>query len=49
MKEYFVRFYKLGGDEDGYLIVLPSFRKLLWWFLRKAKSCDRISIWTERC
>ena len=46
MKEYFVRFVRLG-DEESSLIVLPSFRKLLLWFLRTAWRCDRIVIFTR--
>ena len=46
-KEYYVRFYKIRGDEDGYLIILPSFSKLLWWFVREARACVRIAIWAE--
>lgn len=41
--------YTRGDIEDGTdtsFIVLPSFLKVLWWFLRTARHCTRIMIYT---
>lgn len=46
MKEYYVSFVRSNGDEC--LVVLPSFRKLLWWFLRTARKCNHITIFTVK-
>ena len=35
------------GGLDESLIVLPSFRKLLWWLLRHGRKCCYIYIWTS--
>lgn len=41
------------AEHDGYgglkecLIVLPSWRKVLWWFLRKARRYCEIYVWTS--
>lgn len=42
MKDYYVRFVSAGGEEC--LVVLPSFFKLLLWFLRTARQCHYINI-----
>ena len=42
MKEYYVRFVRADGEEC--LVVLPSFFKLLRWFLRTARQCHYINI-----
>lgn len=42
MTEYYVRYIKPGCEEC--LIVLPSFLKLLIWFLRTGYSCSYITI-----
>ena len=31
---------------DEFMIVLPSFWKVLWWFLRTARRCSYIEIFT---
>lgn len=46
MKEYYVHFVRSDGEEC--LIVLPSFLKLLWWFLRTARLCNHIVIFTVK-
>lgn len=46
MKEYWVSYALTNGEEC--LVALPSFRKLLWWFLRTARRCNSISILTFR-
>lgn len=43
MKEYCV-LYVRGGEE--YQVVLPSWWKLLWWFIRTARRCGNITIFT---
>lgn len=43
MKEYGVVFC-MDGDDDVRLVFLPSFLKLLLWFLRKAWRCKTIRI-----
>ena len=42
MTEY--RIYFVLSDGSEHLIVLPSFRMLLWWFLRTARHCNHIMI-----
>lgn len=42
MKEYMVRFCKYGSEEQ--LVILPSFWKLLIWFVRTAGECQSIII-----
>lgn len=42
--------YVRGDIEDGteeFFIVLPSFLKVLWWFLRTARRCSQIVIYTS--
>lgn len=46
MKEYYVSYVRSNGDEC--LVVLPSFRKLLWRFLRTARRCNHITIFTVK-
>lgn len=36
-----------GNALDERFIVLPSFWKVLWWFIRKGRRCDYIYIWTS--
>ena len=45
MTEWYVRYIKLDGEEC--LVVLPSFWKLLLWFLRTARKCDDIRIFVN--
>lgn len=43
--------YVRGDIEDGTeesFIVLPSFLKVLWWFLRTARRCSQIVIYTTQ-
>ena len=43
--------YVRGDIEDGteeFFIVLPSFLKVLWWFLRTARRCSQIVIYTTQ-
>lgn len=47
MKEYLVRYYVSSDQQDGYLVILPSLWKLVWWFLRNAKRCTWIMIRVE--
>lgn len=47
MNEYFVQYSVCCDEEDSYLIVLPSFLKLLWWFIRNASKCETIIIYRE--
>lgn len=35
------------GGLDEYLIVLPSFRRLVWWLMRHGRKCCYIYIWTS--
>lgn len=44
MKEYFVQYIKHDGEEC--LVVLPSWWKLLRWFLRRSRHCGHIVIFT---
>ena len=44
MTEWYVQFIRKNGEEG--LVVLPSFRKLLWWFLRTARDCNHIMIFS---
>lgn len=45
MTEYYVHFIRSGSEAgEESLVVLPSFRKLLWWFLRTARHCNHIMI-----
>lgn len=42
--------YELYDGEGGlreYFIVLPSVRKVLWWFLTRGRRAARIYIWTS--
>ena len=42
MTEWYVTYIKIDGEEC--LVVLPSFRKLLLWFLCTVRRCDDIHI-----
>lgn len=44
MKEYLVWFTCKGAFEQENFLVLNSFRKLLFWFLRNARRCSTILI-----
>ncbi len=45
MTEYHVSFVRADGEHvEESLVVLPSFWKLLWWFLRTARHCNHIMI-----
>ena len=48
MKEWHVYWSIRKGEEwwdlESHLIILPSFWKVLWWFLRTARRCEFISI-----
>lgn len=33
------------GGLDEFMVVLPSFRKVLWWFIKKGRKCCHIYIW----
>ena len=46
MKEYGVVF-RMDDDDDDRFVVLPSFWKLLLWFLRKAYRCKTITIFKD--
>lgn len=46
MKEYYVRFLRPDGEDC--LVVLPSFLKLLRWFLGNARRCNCILISVEQ-
>lgn len=35
------------GGLDEFMIVLPSFLKVLWWFIRKGRKACEIYIWTS--
>ena len=35
------------GGLDEYMIILPSFWKVLWWFIRKGRKACQIDIWTS--
>ena len=45
MTEWYVIYDKHDGEEC--LVVLPSFWKLLLWFLRTARRCDDIRIFVK--
>lgn len=34
------------GGLDQFMIVLPSFWKVLWWFIQKGRKACEIYIWT---
>lgn len=46
MKEYGVLFC-MDDDDDERFIVLPSFWKLLLWFIRNAYRCKTIKIFKD--
>lgn len=50
MKEWHVYWTIRKGEEwwdlESHLIILPSFWKVVWWFLRTARRCSFISIRT---
>lgn len=46
MKEWNVLFIRQGQCEESF-IVLPSFRKLLFWFVRTAWQCNDIKIFVS--
>lgn len=49
MKEWNIIFAKhdgYGGKEE-FFIIFPAWWKVLWWFLRHARSCCEINIWTS--
>lgn len=50
MKEWYVYWTVRKGEEwwnlESHLVVLPSFWKVVWWFLRTARRCSFISIRT---
>ena len=33
------------GGLDEFMVVLSSFWKVLWWFIRKGRKCCHIYIW----
>ena len=35
------------GGLDEFMIILPSFLKVLWWFIRKGRKACEIYIWTS--
>jgi hypothetical protein len=35
------------GGLDEFMIILPSFRKVLWWFILKGRKACEIYIWTS--
>lgn len=42
--------YALSDGEDGlneFMIILPSFWKVLWWLIRKGRKACGIYIWTS--
>ena len=43
---HFVRGDIEDGTEESF-VVLPSFLKVLWWFLRTARRCTKIVIYTS--
>lgn len=45
MSEWCVRYIKFDGEDC--LVVLPSFWKLLLWFLRTARRCESIYIFVN--
>ena len=47
MKEWYILWATPEGEQN--MIVLPSFRKVLWWFIRTAWRCDDIKIFTAWC
>lgn len=51
MKEWHVYWTIRKGEEwwdlESHLIILPSFWKVVWWFLRTARRCEFISIRVE--
>ena len=47
MIEWFVRYQYIDRDGEEFLIVLPSFRKLLWWFVRTGWRCSMIHIFMQ--
>ena len=45
MKEWYILWATTEGEE--HLIVVPSFRKVLWWFIRTARRCNDIKIFVN--
>lgn len=42
--------YAIYDGEDGlqeFSVVLPSFRKVLWWFITRGRRACQIDIWTS--
>ena len=35
-----------GGLQE-FFVILPSFRKVLWWFIRRGRKACEINIWTS--
>ena len=35
------------GDLTEYVIVLPTFTKVLWWFIRKGRKACEVYIWVS--
>lgn len=33
------------GGLDEFMVILPSFRKVVWWFVRTGRKCCHIYIW----
>lgn len=42
--------YAIHDGEGGlneFFVILPSFRKVLWWFIRRGRKACQIDIWTS--
>lgn len=35
------------GGLNEFFVILPSFRKVLWWFIRRGRKACEINIWTS--
>lgn len=47
IREWYIT-YEIHDGEGGleeFMVVLPSFGKVLWWFIRKGRKCCYIYIW----
>lgn len=49
MKEWNILYQKYDqyGCLKEYLIVLPSWWKVLWWMIRKGRRCYCVDIWSD--
>jgi hypothetical protein len=49
MKEWNISYYIHDGygGLDEFIVVLPKFWKVVWWFIRRGRKCCEVYIWTS--